>query len=86
MEHRLGSIGLVSWQDCRNRRSRPGVPLWAAVLVSGALTGGAALAALASGLVTWVGPLAVVSAGLVLLAICSQVLTVARAAVAWIVG
>ncbi len=86
MEQRIGSIDLVSWQDRRNRRARPGVPAWAVVVGLAALSGGAALVAQVCGLPAWAAGLAAVSAGFVLLAICAQLLTVARAAVAWIVG
>ena len=86
MEHRLGTINLITWQGRRNRRPKPGVSVWTVLLVAAALGGCVTLAAQAVGLLTWSGPLAALPAGLVLLAICSQIVAVARAALAWLAG
>jgi len=79
-------IDLVRWQGRRNRRPRPGVSLWTVVVVACAVSGCISLAAQASGLLSWSGPLAAIPAGLCLLALASQIVAVARAAIAWLVG
>jgi hypothetical protein len=86
MEHRLGTIDLVSWQGRSNRRLKPGVSVWTVLLVAAALGGCVTLSGQALGLLTWTGPLAALPAGLVLLAVCSQIVAVTRAALAWLAG
>lgn len=86
MDRSIGDLGLVRWQGRRNRRPKPGVSIWTVILVTCALSGCSTLMAQVLGLLPWTGPLAAVPAGLVLLAICSQIVAVARAAVTWILG
>lgn len=86
MEQRLGRINLISWQGHSTRRPKSGVSVWTVVVVICALSGCAALAAQVLGVLTWSGPFAAAPAGLVLLAACSQIVALARAAIAWLVN
>ena len=86
MEHRLGTINLVRWQGRRNRRLKAGVSVWLLVVAVCALVGCGTLTAQVLGLLTWSGPLAALPAFLVLVALVSQVGTIGRAAIAWLVG
>ena len=86
MDYGLGGIDLIRWQGRRNRRPRPGVSLWTAVVVICALVGCSTLALQAFGFLTWSGPLAALPAGLVLLAVGAQIMAFARAALAWLMG
>ena len=86
MDYGLGGIDLIRWQGRRNRRPKPGVSLWTAIVVVCALVGCSTLAAQAAGLLGWSGPLAALPVVLVLLAIGAQIVAFARAAIAWLVG
>ena len=86
MDYQLGGINLIRWQGRRNRRPKPGVSLWTAIVVVCALAGCAMLAAQAFGLLAWSGPLAALPGVLVLLAVGAQIMALARAAIAWLVG
>ncbi len=86
MARRVGAIGLISWQDSRNRRPRVGASLWTAVRLICAMAGFATLMVPAFGLLRWSGPIAAVAAGLLLLAACAHIVAVARSAIAWVVG
>ena len=86
MDYGLGGIDLIRWQGRRNRRPKPGVSLWTAIVVVCALVGCSTLAAQAFGLLEWSGPLGALPAALVLLAVGAQIMALARAAIAWLIG
>jgi hypothetical protein len=86
MEHQFGGVDIIRWQGRRNRRVKSGISIWAVVLVACALVGGSTLMAQVAGLLPWSGPLAAAPGVLVVIAISTQLVAVARAALAWLAG
>lgn len=86
MEKQTSGFDLIRWQDCRNRRPRRGVSIWTAALVICVVCASLTLAAQAFGIVGWSPPLTMAAAGLLFVACCTQIMAVARAVVAWLVG
>lgn len=86
MDQRLGDINLIRWQGRRNRRLKSGVSGWTIAVVVCAIAGSLMLGAQLLGLLPRTGLLAAAPAGLVLLALCSQILAVTRAVLAWLAG
>ena len=82
----LSHIELVRWQGRRNRRTGAGISLWTVMLVLFALLGLATTAAQAAGWLHWTGVLALAPATLVVLAVGAQLVSVARAVLAWLGG
>jgi hypothetical protein len=83
MDHKLGRIGLVSWQGKPNRRFKAGIRPWTVVVVICALLGAAGAGAQALGWLPRTGPFAVVPPALILLAISAQLVAAARAIQTW---
>ncbi len=82
----LGEINLVRWQGRRNRRLKSGGSAWTVISAACAIVGAAMLLAQGLGVLPLTGASALAPAGIVLFALCTQVVTVARAVVAWITG
>jgi hypothetical protein len=83
MDHKLGGVGLVSWQGKPNRRFKAGIKPWTVVVVICALVGAAGAGAQALGWFPKTGPLAVAPPALILLAISAQLVAAARAVLTW---
>jgi hypothetical protein len=83
MDHKLGRIGLVTWQGKPNRRFKAGIRPWTVVVVICAIVGAVATGAQALGWLTLTGPLAVAPPALILLAISAQLVAAVRALLTW---
>jgi hypothetical protein len=83
MDHKLGRIGLVSWQGKPNRRFKAGIRPWTVVVVICAVLGAAGTAAETLGWLPRTGPLAVAPPALILLAISAQLVAALRAVLTW---
>jgi hypothetical protein len=79
-------LALIYWQTRRNRRAKGGLSGWTALSVVCLLAGFGLTGAQAAGWLHLTGTAAMAPAGLVLFAIAGQLVTVARAMVAWLRG
>ena len=86
MDHELGRISLINWQGRRARRLKPSISPWTVILVICAALGTAGATAEGAGWVHWTGPVAAAPAVLLFIAISSQLVALARAALTWLAG
>ncbi len=84
MDHRLGRIDLIAWQNRKTRRTRPGASGVTLLLLLAAVVGLAGVVAEAVGWIHLPAPLALAPAALVLMAAGVQVIAVLRGVLVWI--
>ncbi len=86
MEHRIGTVSLIRWQSPRNRRAGSGKAAWTVLMAACALAASATLAAQAAGALPWWGVLSALPVAVLALSLAAQLVAVAKAVVAWLVG
>lgn len=86
MDHRIGRIDLIAWQNRKTRRARPGAGGATLLILTAAMVGLAGVVAQAVGWIHLPASLTLAPAALVLAAAGLQMIAVLRGVLVWIAG